>query len=115
MGLKYTMNNRSLVMVDANAKAKPANEALMVGVMRHAAAAAPRIAAERRLKRIESHRLTEYGVTTAQKGDPGQTYLPTSSSTDSSSVKRFVSLFKQRHSLRNDIPYRRILTCHVTI
>ena len=57
-------------MDDANAKANPASEALMEEVIRHAAPAAPTMAAERRLKRIESHRLTTTRkLTTAGRGN----------------------------------------------
>lgn len=53
------MKSRSPVIVDANARAKPAMEALILGVMRHTNAVAPTIPADSRLKRTESQRLTE--------------------------------------------------------
>ena len=55
---KHTMNKRSLVIIDANARANPAVEALMFGVTRYTKLVAPTKAAESRLKRIESHRFT---------------------------------------------------------
>jgi hypothetical protein len=57
-----TMNSKSLVIVDANAKAKPAREALMLGVTRHARPAAPTMAEERRLNRMDNQRLTTQNV-----------------------------------------------------
>jgi hypothetical protein len=54
------MNNKSPVIDEANANANPASDALMLGVTKHANPAAPTMAAERRLKRMESHRLTPH-------------------------------------------------------
>lgn len=45
-------------MVEAKAKAKPAIEALMVGVMRQTKAVDPTIPADKRLKRTDNQRLT---------------------------------------------------------
>jgi hypothetical protein len=55
---RLTMKRRSPVMVEANAKANPAMEALMLGVMRQTSPVAPTIPAESRLKRTESQRFT---------------------------------------------------------
>jgi hypothetical protein len=55
------MNKRSLVIVEANASANPAVEALMPGVRRHTKPAAPMAKAESRLKRTESQRFTTNG------------------------------------------------------
>jgi hypothetical protein len=52
------MKSKSLVMVAANAKAKPAREALMLGVMRHARPVAAVMIEEMKLSRMDSHRLT---------------------------------------------------------
>ena len=56
--LKHTMNKRSLVIVEANASANPAVEALMLGVTRHTKPVTPTTTAESRLKRTESQRFT---------------------------------------------------------
>jgi len=45
-------------MVEANASANPAVEALMLGVTRHTKPVTPTTAAESRLKRTESQRFT---------------------------------------------------------
>ena len=52
------MNKRSLVIVEANARANPAVEALILGVRRHTKPATPMATAESRLKRTESQRFT---------------------------------------------------------
>jgi hypothetical protein len=52
----------SLVMVDAKARAKPANEALMPGDATATKPVTPIMPLEIRLKRTESHRLTEQGL-----------------------------------------------------
>ena len=52
------MNERSLVIVEANASANPAVEALMVGVTRHNKPVIPTTAAESRWMRTESQRFT---------------------------------------------------------
>lgn len=53
-----TKKRRSLVIVEANASAKPAVDALIEGVIKQAKPVAPTTPAERRLNRIDSHRLT---------------------------------------------------------
>jgi hypothetical protein len=53
-----TMKSRSLVRVEANANAKPAVDALILGVIRQTSPVAPTTAAESKLKRTESHRFT---------------------------------------------------------
>jgi hypothetical protein len=52
------MNKRLEVMIEANASANPAVEALMLGVTRQTKAVTPTTTAESRLKRTESQRLT---------------------------------------------------------
>ena len=54
------MNSKSPVIDEAKANANPASDALILGVTKHANPAAPTIAADSRLKRIESHRLTPH-------------------------------------------------------
>lgn len=54
------MKSRSLVMDEAKANAKPASDALILGVTKQARPAAPTMAAESRLKRIDSHLLTPH-------------------------------------------------------
>lgn len=49
----------SFVIVDANVRAKPAVDALMPGVRTVTKPARPTTAADNKLKRAESHRLTE--------------------------------------------------------
>ena len=56
--LKHTMNKRSLVIVEANASANPAVEALMLGVTRHTKQVTPTTPTESRLTRTESQRFT---------------------------------------------------------
>jgi len=58
------MNNRSPVIVEANARAKPAKEAVILGVTRHTNPVAPTIAADTKLNRTESHRLTDRDIRT---------------------------------------------------
>jgi len=53
-----TMKSRSLVIVEANANAKPAVDALILGVIRQTSPVAPTTAAESKLKRTDSHRFT---------------------------------------------------------
>ena len=55
---KHTMNKRSLVIVEAKARANPAVEALTLGVMRHTKPVTPTTPEESRLKRTESQRFT---------------------------------------------------------
>ena len=55
---KHTINKRSFVIVEANASAKPAVAALMLGVTRHTKPVIPTTTAESRLKRTESQRFT---------------------------------------------------------
>jgi hypothetical protein len=52
------MKTRSIVIVYAKARAKPAIDALMDGDKRATSAVAPATPLERRLKRVESHLLT---------------------------------------------------------
>ena len=52
------MNERSLVIVEANASAKPAVGALMLGVLRHTKPVIPTTAADSRWTRTESQRFT---------------------------------------------------------
>jgi len=52
------MNKRSLVIVEANASANPAVEAVMLGVTRQTKPVNPMTAAESKLKRTESQRFT---------------------------------------------------------
>lgn len=56
------MNNKSPEIVEANARAKPAKEADILGVTRHTNPVAPTIAADTRLNRAESHRFTVKGM-----------------------------------------------------
>lgn len=53
-----TMDMRSLVMLLANTSVKPAKGASILGEIKHAIPAAPTIADESRLKRIDIHRIT---------------------------------------------------------
>jgi len=53
-----TINRRSLVTVEAKARANPAIDAVIPGVTRQANAVAPTMTAESRLKRIDSQRFT---------------------------------------------------------
>lgn len=82
-----TMNSKSPVIVEAKARAKPAKDADILGVTRHTSPVAPTIAAETRLNRTESHRLTDRkhehdGVRSAEV----RPHLPTSNSMDLSSI-----------------------------
>ena len=54
--LEHTINKKSLVIVEANASANPAVEALILGVTRHTKPVTPMIAAESKLKRTASQR-----------------------------------------------------------
>lgn len=56
------MNRRSFVIVEANARANPANDALIFGLNRETNAVAPTTPLESKLKRIESHLLTELSL-----------------------------------------------------
>jgi hypothetical protein len=56
------MNRRSDVIVEANARAKPAKDAVILGVTRHTSPVAPTTAADTKLNRMESHRLTKLTV-----------------------------------------------------
>ena len=53
-----TINRRSLVTVEAKARANPAIDAVIPGVTRQANAVAPTMTAESRLKRIDNQRFT---------------------------------------------------------
>jgi hypothetical protein len=55
---RLTMKSKSPVIVEANANAKPAIEALILGVIKQTSPVAPTTPAESRLKRTESHRFT---------------------------------------------------------
>ena len=55
---KHTRPKRLLVIIDANASANPAVEALTLGVTRHTIPVTPTITEESRLKRTESQRFT---------------------------------------------------------
>jgi len=76
------MNSRSPVILDAKARAKPAIDALMLGVMRQAKPVAPTTPAERRLKRTDSQRLTRSKSAPISKSNGEHTYHPTSNSKD---------------------------------
>jgi len=72
-----TMKSKSPVIVEANARAKPAKDAVILGVTRHTNPVAPTIAADTRLNRTESHRLTggdirirETSIDNSQMGTP---------------------------------------------
>jgi hypothetical protein len=53
------MKSRSPVIVEANANANPAIDALILGVTRQTSPVAPTTPAESKLKRTESHRFTK--------------------------------------------------------
>lgn len=77
-----TINRRSLVMVEANASANPAADAVIPGVIRQAAPVAPTIPADKRLKRIDNHRFTVTYLWNCCKFNRGTTYHPTSNNKD---------------------------------
>lgn len=81
-----TMNNKSPVIVEANARAKPAKDADMLGVTRHTNPVAPTIAADTRLNRTDSHRLTRKRVNKSKIVEI-DVHLPTSSSMGSNSIE----------------------------
>jgi hypothetical protein len=58
---KHTRFKRLPVIIDANASANPAVEALMLGVTRHTIPVTPTTIEESRLKRTESQRFTTNG------------------------------------------------------
>jgi GTP-binding protein EngB required for normal cell division len=58
---KHTSLKRLPVIIDANASAKPAVEALMLGVTRHIIPITAMMTEESKLKRTESQRLTTQG------------------------------------------------------
>ena len=77
------MNKRSLLIVEANASANPAVEALMLGVTKHTKPVTPMITAESKLKRTESQRFTTNdGESTDIQNRFGRSYVPTSNSKD---------------------------------
>jgi hypothetical protein len=53
-----TINRRSLVIVEANVRVNPAVDAVVPGVIRQTTAVAPKIPADRRLKRKDNQRFT---------------------------------------------------------
>jgi hypothetical protein len=56
---RRTMKSKSLVIVDANASAKPADDAVMLGVTKETRAVAPTIPEDSKLKRTDNHRFTK--------------------------------------------------------
>ena len=77
------MNKRSLFIVEANASANPAVEALMLGVTRHTKPVIPMTEAESIWMRTVSQRFTTNdSESTDIHNRFGRSYLPTSNSKD---------------------------------
>ena len=87
---RRTMKSKSLVIVDANASAKPAKEASILDVIKHTKAVAPTTPADSKLKRTDNHLFTTGGLDVRRwvREREKDTYLPTSSNKDLSSGRR---------------------------